>query len=234
MAGGGFVFSATPPSVRPQGAIRTRRASMKLNGAELIIKMLQRHGVSIVAGIPGGASLPLYDALEPERLCVTSSRGTSRARDSSRRGWRARPAARRYASALRVPARPICSPPSPMRNSTRFRSSPSPAQVPRKMIGTDAFQEIDTYGLTIPITKHNFQVRSVGELARGASRCVSDRDFGTAGPGGRRCAQGCADRNYRARCAPRSRATRSPASDRIAMICSARRGTDQLARSVRC
>ena len=36
---------------------------MKLNGAELIIKMLQRHGVSIVAGIPGGASLPLYDAL---------------------------------------------------------------------------------------------------------------------------------------------------------------------------
>ena len=38
------------------------------------------------------------------------------------------------------------------------------AQVPRKMIGTDAFQEIDTYGLTIPITKHNFQVRSIGEL----------------------------------------------------------------------
>ena len=32
------------------------------------------------------------------------------------------------------------------------------------MIGTDAFQEIDTYGLTLPITKHNFQVRSVSEL----------------------------------------------------------------------
>ena len=37
-------------------------------------------------------------------------------------------------------------------------------QVPRAMIGTDAFQEIDTYGLTIPITKHNYLVRSVGEL----------------------------------------------------------------------
>ena len=36
---------------------------MKLNGAELAIAMLQRHGISIVAGIPGGASLPLYDAL---------------------------------------------------------------------------------------------------------------------------------------------------------------------------
>src|SRR6185369_15378845 len=37
-------------------------------------------------------------------------------------------------------------------------------QVPRAMIGTDAFQEIDTYGLTIPITKHNFLVRSATEL----------------------------------------------------------------------
>src|SRR4029453_17046782 len=37
-------------------------------------------------------------------------------------------------------------------------------QVPRAMIGTDAFQEIDTYGLTPPITKHNYLVRSAGEL----------------------------------------------------------------------
>src|SRR6185436_6183968 len=37
-------------------------------------------------------------------------------------------------------------------------------QVPRAMIGTDAFQEIDTYGLTVPITKHNFLVRSAAEL----------------------------------------------------------------------
>src|SRR6185436_6919798 len=37
-------------------------------------------------------------------------------------------------------------------------------QVPRAMIGTDAFQEIDTYGLTVPITKHNYLVRSAAEL----------------------------------------------------------------------
>ena len=36
---------------------------MKLNGAQLVIETLQRHGVGIVAGIPGGANLPLYDAL---------------------------------------------------------------------------------------------------------------------------------------------------------------------------
>ena len=99
---------------------------MKLNGAELIIKILQRHGVGIVAGIPGGASLPLYDALGQERLFATSSRVTSRAPVLSRRGWRGRPVAPRYASGPRVRARPICSPPSPMRSSTRFRWSQSP------------------------------------------------------------------------------------------------------------
>ncbi len=41
---------------------------MKLNGAQLVIETLQRHGVGIVAGIPGGANLPLYDALGQSTL----------------------------------------------------------------------------------------------------------------------------------------------------------------------
>ncbi len=48
------------------------------------------------------------------------------------------------------------------------------------MIGTDAFQEIDTYGLTVPITKHNFLVRSAAELLDVASRRVPRRRVGTA------------------------------------------------------
>ncbi len=136
---------------------------MKLNGAELVIKMLQRHGVTIVAGIPGGASLPLYDALGKSDLRHVLARHEQGA------GFIAQGMAR-------VTGRPaVClgtSGPGATNLLTAIADAKLDsipivaitAQVPRKMIGTDAFQEIDTYGLTIPITKHNFQVRSVGEL----------------------------------------------------------------------
>ncbi len=136
---------------------------MKLNGAELIIKMLQRHGVSIVAGIPGGASLPLYDALSQSDLRHVLARHEQGA------GFIAQGMAR----ATGRPA--VClgtSGPGATNLLTAIADAKLDsiplvaitAQVSRKMIGTDAFQEIDTYGLTIPITKHNFQVRSIGEL----------------------------------------------------------------------
>jgi acetolactate synthase-1/2/3 large subunit len=136
---------------------------MKLNGAELIIKMLQRYGISIVAGIPGGASLPLYDALSKSSLRHVLARHEQGA------GFIAQGMAR----ATGHPA--VClgtSGPGATNLITAIADAKLDsipliaitAQVPRKMIGTDAFQEIDTYGLTIPITKHNFQVRSVGEL----------------------------------------------------------------------
>ncbi len=136
---------------------------MKLNGAELIIKMLQRHGVSIVAGIPGGASLPLYDALSQSDLRHVLARHEQGA------GFIAQGMAR----ATGRPA--VClgtSGPGATNLLTAIADAKLDsiplvaitAQVSRKMIGTDAFQEIDTYGLTIPITKHNFQVRSISEL----------------------------------------------------------------------
>jgi acetolactate synthase-1/2/3 large subunit len=139
------------------------RASMKLNGAELIIRMLQRHGISIVAGIPGGASLPLYDALSKSDLRHVLARHEQGA------GFIAQGMAR----ATGRPA--VClgtSGPGATNLITAIADAKLDsiplvaitAQVPRKMIGTDAFQEIDTYGLTIPITKHNFQVRSIDEL----------------------------------------------------------------------
>ena len=95
---------------------------------------------------------------------ATCWRATSRARASSPRAWRAPPAARPSASAPRARAPPTCSRRSPTPSSTRSRCVAITGQVPRAMIGTDAFQEIDTYGLTIPITKHNYLVRSAAEL----------------------------------------------------------------------
>ncbi|HWN56517.1 MAG TPA: acetolactate synthase large subunit [Methylomirabilota bacterium] len=136
---------------------------MKLNGAQLVIKTLQRHGVDIVAGIPGGANLPLYDALGQSTLRHVLARHEQGA------GFIAQGMAR----ASGRPA--VCfgtSGPGATNLLTAIADAKLDsiplvaitAQVPRQMIGTDAFQEIDTYGLTLPITKHNFQVRSIAEL----------------------------------------------------------------------
>ena len=113
---------------------------MKPNGAELIIKMLQRHGVSIVAGIPGGASLPLYDALSKSTLRHVLARHEQGA------GFIAQGMAR-------VTGRPaVClgtSGPGATNLITAIADAKLDsipivaitAQVPRKMIGTDGASE---------------------------------------------------------------------------------------------
>jgi acetolactate synthase I/II/III large subunit len=136
---------------------------MKITGAQLITRLLERHGIDVIAGIPGGANLPLYDALYGGRIRHVLARHEQGA------GFIAQGMAR-------VTGRPaVCfgtSGPGATNLLTaiadaRLDSVPLVAitgQVPRAMIGTDAFQEIDTYGLTIPITKHNYLVRSASEL----------------------------------------------------------------------
>ena len=117
----------------------------------------------MAAGIPGGANLPLYDALRASGIRHVLARHEQGA------GFIAQGMAR----ATGRPA--VCfgtSGPGATNLLTaiadaKLDSIPLVAitgQVPRAMIGTDAFQEIDTYGLTIPITKHNYLVRSAAEL----------------------------------------------------------------------
>src|SRR5512135_1069452 len=137
--------------------------SMKTTGATLITRLLERQGIDTIAGIPGGANLPLYDALS------TSGIRHILARHEQGAGFIAQGMAR-------VTGRPaVClgtSGPGATNLLTaiadaKLDSVPLVAitgQVPRAMIGTDAFQEIDTYGLTIPITKHNYLVQSAAEL----------------------------------------------------------------------
>ena len=136
---------------------------MKTNGARLLTTLLERQGVTTIAGIPGGANLPLYDALRASGIRHVLARHEQGA------GFIAQGMAR-------VTGKPaVCfgtSGPGATNLLTaiadaKLDSIPIVAvtgQVPRAMIGTDAFQEIDTYGLTIPITKHNFLVRSATEL----------------------------------------------------------------------
>jgi acetolactate synthase I/II/III large subunit len=136
---------------------------MKLTGSQIITALLERQGVATLAGIPGGANLPLYDALQASSIRHVLARHEQGA------GFIAQGMAR----ATGRPA--VClgtSGPGATNLLTaiadaKLDSIPLIAitgQVPRSMIGTDAFQEVDTFGLSLPITKHNFLVRSAAEL----------------------------------------------------------------------
>lgn len=137
---------------------------LQMTGAQLIVRLLERQGVRTIAGIPGGAILPLYDALSGSKIIYHVL-----ARHEQGAGFMAQGMAR-------VSGRPeVCfasSGPGATNLVTaiadaKLDSIPMVAitgQVPLSMIGTDAFQEVDTYGMTIPITKHNFLVRSAKEL----------------------------------------------------------------------
>ena len=136
----------------------------QMTGAELIVRLLERQGVRTIAGIPGGAILPLYDALSGSTVIRHVL-----ARHEQGAGFMAQGMAR----VSGVPEVCFASSGPGATNlvtaiaDARLDSIPMVAitgQVPLSMIGTDAFQEVDIYGMTVPITKHNFLVRSVEEL----------------------------------------------------------------------
>ncbi|HEU4617851.1 MAG TPA: acetolactate synthase large subunit [Gammaproteobacteria bacterium] len=139
---------------------------IRMTGAEIVVRALERQGVTHVAGIPGGAVLPIYDA-----LCRSNTIRHVLARHEQGAGFIAQGMAR-------ASGRPgVClasSGPGATNLLTaiadaKLDSVPLVAitgQVPRGMIGTDAFQEVDTFGLSMPITKHNFLVHSALELVR--------------------------------------------------------------------
>lgn len=135
-----------------------------LNGAQLIIKLLERQSIDTIAGIPGGANLPMYDA-----LCQSTAIKHILCRHEQGAGFVAQGIARSTGKAA------VCfatSGPGVTNVLTAIADAYLDSipvvcitgQVPSSLIGTDAFQEVDTYGMSIPITKHNFLVRTVQEL----------------------------------------------------------------------
>ncbi len=153
-----------------------------LSGAQIVVRLLERQGVRIVTGIPGGAILPVYDALSQ-----STQISHVLARHEQGAGFIAQGMAR-------VSGQPAvclsCSGPGATNLLTaiadaKLDSIPLIAitgQVPTAMIGTDAFQEVDTYGLSIPITKHNFLVASAGELLEVIPRAFRLAVSGRPGP----------------------------------------------------
>jgi acetolactate synthase-1/2/3 large subunit len=153
-----------------------------LTGAQITVRLLERQGIRTVAGIPGGAILPIYDALGQSTAIHHVL-----ARHEQGAGFMAQGMAR----ATGQPAVCLASSGPGATNlltaiaDAKLDSIPLVAitgQVPRAMIGTDAFQEVDTYGLSIPITKHNFLVNSAEELLEVIPRAFEIAASGRPGP----------------------------------------------------
>ncbi|WP_306603313.1 acetolactate synthase large subunit [Azonexus sp.] len=153
-----------------------------LTGAQITVRLLERQGIRIVTGYPGGAILPIYDALGQS----TAIRHVL-ARHEQGAGFIAQGMARATGEVA------VCmasSGPGATNLLTaiadaKLDSIPLVAitgQVPKAMIGTDAFQEVDTYGLSIPITKHNFLVSSTEELLEVIPRAFAIAASGRPGP----------------------------------------------------
>jgi acetolactate synthase-1/2/3 large subunit len=138
---------------------------MQLTGAEIVMECLLREGVDVIFGYPGGAILPAYDAMtkypQIHHVLVRHEQGASHMADG-------------YARATgKVGVAIATSGPGATNLVTGLATAmmdSSPivcitGQVVRGAIGTDAFQETDVTGVTIPVTKHNYLVASIEELA---------------------------------------------------------------------
>lgn len=150
-------------------------------GATLLRTLIERQGIDTLSGIPGGAILPFYDALHGSRIRHVLGRHEQGsgfiAQGMGRATGRAAvcvatsgPGATNLLTAIA---------------DARLDSVPLVAitgQVPQPLIGTDAFQEVDTYGLTVPITKHNFLVRSAEELLEVIPLAFQIAESGRPGP----------------------------------------------------
>ncbi len=154
---------------------------MKLTGAQIIVKILEAYGIKTVAGLPGGMILPLYDELNK------SSFRHVLVRQEQAAGFIAQGMTRTNGN----PA--VCmatSGPGAMNLLTaiadaRADSVPIIAitgQVNTTQIGTDAFQEADTFGLSFPITKHSVMVKDINELADNVHQAFEISVNGRPGP----------------------------------------------------
>jgi acetolactate synthase I/II/III large subunit len=154
---------------------------VELTGAQALIKSLEREGVEVVFGLPGGAILPVYDPIldSPIRhILVRHEQGAGHMAEG-------------YALATGRPGVAIVtSGPgatnivTPIANA-HMDSTPLvvvTGQVARASIGTDAFQECDITGITMGITKHNFLVTSAHEIPRALAAAFHIATTGRPGP----------------------------------------------------
>ena len=166
--------TAADPAARP--------ASATMTGAEMVVRALVDQGVTDLFGYPGGAVLPIYDAIfhEPKlnHILVRHEQGAAHAAEG-------------YARATGRPGVVLVTSGPGATNAVTgivdalMDSIPLvviTGQVPTHLIGTDAFQECDTVGITRSCTKHNYLVKSVADLPHIVHEAFKIATSGRPGP----------------------------------------------------
>ena len=155
---------------------------MELTGADILVRCLKDEGVKYIFGYPGGAALHIYDALYKQddirHILVRHEQGASHAADG-------------YARVTGKPGVVLVTSGPGLTNAVtgiataHMDSIPMvviSGQVPTKLIGDDAFQEVDAIGITRPCVKHNFLVRDVRDLATTIKQAFYIANTGRPGP----------------------------------------------------
>ena len=155
---------------------------MILSGAEIVVQSLKDEGVEFVFGYPGGAALHIYDAFykqeDVQHILVRHEQGATHAADG-------------YARATGKPGVVLVTSGPGVTNAVtgiataHMDSIPMvvlTGQVPTALIGDDAFQEVDTVGITRPCVKHNFLVSRVEDLAQVIKKAFFIANTGRPGP----------------------------------------------------
>ena len=155
---------------------------MELNGSQIFVQCLKEEGVEFVFGYPGGAVLHIYDAIfqqeEVKHILVRHEQAATHAADG-------------YARSTGKPG--VClvtSGPGATNAVTGIATAYMDSiplvvftgQVPTHLIGNDAFQEVDTIGITRPCVKHNFLVKDVRDLALTIKKAFYVATTGRPGP----------------------------------------------------
>jgi acetolactate synthase-1/2/3 large subunit len=154
---------------------------VKLKGAQIFIRCLKEEGVDTIFGYPGGAVIDIYDELyksDIKHILTRHEQGAVHAADGFAR------------SSGRVGVALVTSGPGATNTVTGIATASMDSipivvftgQVPTHLIGNDAFQECDITGITRPCTKHNYLIRSVGDLARTIKEAFYIARTGRPGP----------------------------------------------------
>lgn len=154
---------------------------MKLTGAQILLKCLEEEGVDAMFGFPGGAVIDIYDEIpnsSVEHILVRHEQGAIHAADG-------------YARATgKVGVCLVTSGPGATNTVTGIATAYADSipvviitgQVPRPLIGNDAFQEVDIVGITRPCTKHNYLVQDIKDLAATVKQAFYLARSGRPGP----------------------------------------------------
>ncbi|QER42905.1 biosynthetic-type acetolactate synthase large subunit [Thermodesulfobacterium sp. TA1] len=153
-----------------------------MTGAKMVIEALKREGVEVLFGYPGGAILDIYDELykapEIKHVLVRHEQGATHAADGYAR------------STGKVGVVLVTSGPGATNTVTGIATAYMDSipivvltgQVPTRLIGNDAFQEVDITGITRPITKHNFLVKRIEDLPNTIKAAFYIAKTGRPGP----------------------------------------------------